>query len=56
MIAPSGDNEMAEFLTEEIKIEKDADKSPGKLPKIKGFQVETDGTEVVLTKTEKDET
>jgi hypothetical protein len=46
-----GDSELAEFLKDEIQMEKQNRKSLGKLPKIKGFEVvETDGSSVVLKK------
>lgn len=42
---------MADFLKDEIKLEKDIEKKSGKLPKIKDFEVtKTDGARVVLTR------
>lgn len=44
-----GDQELAEFLTEEINLEKEAQVHTV-LPKVKGFQSEITGSEVTLTK------
>ena len=47
----AGDKELVEFLKDEIKMEK-SNKSAGKLPKIKGFEIiQTDGPNVTLKKT-----
>lgn len=48
-----GDKELAEFLKDEIKMEKQNQKSSGgKFPKIKGFEItKTDGPNVTLKKT-----
>lgn len=48
-----GDKELAEFLKDEIKMEKQNQKgSSGKFPKIKGFEItKTDGPHVTLKKT-----
>jgi hypothetical protein len=46
-----GDKELAEFLKDEIKVEKESSPKPHRLPKIKDFVVEkTDGPKVTLTK------
>ncbi len=47
---------MVEFLKEEIKIEKEGEKSQGDLPRLKGFDVAVDGAEVVFTKKSDNET
>ena len=52
----AGDQELTEFLREEIKVEKSLDKSEGKLPRIKGFDVELDGSDVTLKKISDNET
>ncbi|CAF1068943.1 unnamed protein product [Didymodactylos carnosus] len=43
------------FLDKEIKLEKQAQKHPSKMPKIEGFEVKTEGPEVTLLKTEGNE-
>lgn len=48
----TGDNELLAFLKDEIQMEKQMQKTSGKLPKIKGFEiVGTDGPNVTLKKT-----
>jgi len=42
--------DLSTFLEKEIQLEKTAQKHPSKLPKIEGFQVETIGPEVTLTR------
>ena len=44
-----GDQELAEFLEEEINLEKEA-QVHSVLPRVKGFQTEITGSEVSLTK------
>ncbi|KAL3228129.1 hypothetical protein MRX96_004044 [Rhipicephalus microplus] len=44
-----GDQELADFLVEEIEAEKKARKS-AQVPKIEGFDVKTEGSEVTLTR------
>lgn len=44
-----GDKELAEFLLEEIEAEKKARRS-SKVPKLEGFEIQTDGAEVTLTR------
>ena len=44
-----GDQELAEFLSEEINLEKEA-LVHNVLPRVKGFQSEITGSEVTLTK------
>ena len=44
-----GDQELAEFLTEEINLEKEA-QVHNVLPRVKGFQSAITGSEVTLTK------
>jgi len=51
-IHTAGDKELVEFLKDEIHMEKQTQKTSGKLPKIKGFEiVSTDGPNVTLKKT-----
>ncbi|XP_077509081.1 complement C1q binding protein P32 isoform X1 [Amblyomma americanum] len=50
-----GDQELADFLVEEIEAEKKARKS-AQLPKIEGFDVKLEGSEVTLTRTFNQET
>lgn len=50
-----GDQELADFLVEEIEAEKKARKS-AQLPKIEGFDTKLDGSEVTLTRTFNQET
>uniref|UniRef100_A0A1E1XID1 Putative complement component 1 q subcomponent binding protein/mrna splicing factor sf2 subunit p32 n=1 Tax=Amblyomma aureolatum TaxID=187763 RepID=A0A1E1XID1_9ACAR len=50
-----GDQELADFLVEEIEAEKKARKS-AQLPKIEGFDVKLEGSEVTLTRTFNEET
>jgi len=42
--------DLSTFLDKEIKLEKTAQKHPSKLPKIEGFEVQTNGPEVTLTR------
>ena len=47
----SVDKDIADFLADEIKLEKESEKTPGELPTVAGFEVtDTDGANVVLTK------
>lgn len=48
--------DLASFLTQEIKLETEARKNKGQLPKIAGFNAKTEGPNVVLTKSFNDET
>ncbi|XP_065289776.1 complement component 1 Q subcomponent-binding protein, mitochondrial [Dermacentor albipictus] len=50
-----GDQELADFLVEEIEAEKKARKST-QIPKIEGFDVKTEGSEVTLTRSFNKET
>lgn len=50
-----GDQELADFLVEEIEAEKKARKS-AQLPKVEGFDAKLEGSEVTLTKTFNQET
>ena len=53
----AGDTELIAFLTDEIKLEKESEKSAGKAPKIRGFEItSTDGPNVVLTRKLENET
>jgi len=45
-----GDRELVQFLDEEIKLEKSAEKSPGQAPTFRGFDVAVDGAEVSISK------
>merc|ERR1712004_924812 len=45
-----GDREIVQFLDEEIKLEKSAEKGPGQVPTFRGFDVSTDGAEVSISK------
>ncbi|KAH6933373.1 hypothetical protein HPB50_014482 [Hyalomma asiaticum] len=51
----AGDQELADFLVEEIEAEKKARKS-AQVPKIEGFDVKTEGSEVTLTRSFNQET
>ena len=51
-----GDQELVEFLSDEISHEKKLEKAPGSLPKLKGFSIKTDGTLVTLVKEAEGET
>jgi len=51
-----GDRELVQFLDEEIKLEKGADKNPGQAPKFKGFDVSVDAAEVTISKKSDGET
>lgn len=47
----TGDHELADFLKDEIKLEKDIQKKSGKVQKIKNFEItKADGPNVVLTR------
>ena len=48
--------DLASFLTQEIKLENEARKGKGDLPKIAGFSAKTEGPNVTLTKKFNDET
>lgn len=54
-ISSKGDQELADFLVEEIEAEKKARKS-AQLPKIEGFDVKLEGSEVTLTRAFNQET
>lgn len=58
-IHTQGDKDMADFLADEIKLEKEGQKagaSGGKLPRVKGFELsQTDGSDVVLKKSSDNE-
>ena len=41
---------MSEFLDEEIKLEKDAEKSTKQTLSFKGFEVSSDGADVTITR------
>jgi len=52
LLLVTGDKELVAFLKDEIKLEKTNQKSTGKLPKIKGFEIiQSDGPNVILKKT-----
>ena len=53
----TGDTELVQFLDDEIKLEVDNEKSPGKLPQVEGFELgKCEGASIVLTKKLKNET
>ncbi|KAI0208691.1 hypothetical protein LSAT2_006614 [Lamellibrachia satsuma] len=56
-VQTAGDTELVQFLDDEIKLEVDNEKSPGKLPGVRGFEVsKCEGASIVLTKKLKNET